>query len=539
MLPKWSPSSSPSRRGRGPQLWTPTVQVGTWRVSQTQLLAVIALCLLTMLSLATMVGRSSEFVSGWRNAMRRRDGTPVEERREAVSEAMQFVWDNYHRRALGADEIRPINGVPWNSWGGVGCMVLDSMDTLWIMDLETEFEQARQWVHDELRFVDMGEISVFETIIRSVGGLLSAYDLSKDTVFLTKAVELTELLLPAINATTGRADYRLDTATNRSRQAGSLAESGTYQLEFEYLSHATGDPKYRTIAQNFYKYMRAQDKLQLQGLFGNNIAAFDHGHEYRVLVMTMGGGGDSFYEYLLKVWLFTGQREDALTKQMYLDAMDGLRDLLLLESSTGQLFLGDFSVPRFAPRAEMHHLACFVPGMLALGSKRLQGDDARSEKHLRTAKRLMQTCYQEFYEKQPSGLAPESLVGMDLDVSPYAEYKLRPEVVESLYVLYQITGDPMYQDWGWKIFSSIQRHCRTEYGFAEYRDVTRVVDLDAMADDVERASWSVRLLGNRQETFFSAETLKYLYLLFDPTNKHVSLETHVFNTEAHPLSIPK
>jgi mannosyl-oligosaccharide alpha-1,2-mannosidase len=39
-----------------------------------------------------------------------------------------------------------------------------------------------------------------------------------------------------------------------------------------------------------------------------------------------------------------------------------------------------------------------------------------------------------------------------------------------------------------------------------------------------------------QQSFFMAETLKYLYLLFSPRDL-VSLDEFVFNTEAHPFKV--
>lgn len=44
--------------------------------------------------------------------------------------------------------------------------------------------------------------------------------------------------------------------------------------------------------------------------------------------------------------------------------------------------------------------------------------------------------------------------------------------------------------------------------------------------------------NDRQESFFLAETVKYLYLLFCRED-YISLDEFVFNTEAHPLPIIK
>jgi len=96
-------------------------------------------------------------------------------------------------------------------------------------------------------------------------------------------------------------------------------------------------------------------------------------------------------------------------------------------------------------------------------------------------------------------------------------YSLRPEVLESLYVLYTLTKDPVYRDWGWEIFNAIETNCRTMFAYGAYKDVT-TVGLNA---------------EDKLESFFFAETLKYAYLLHDPDTNIDILKDYVFNTEAH------
>jgi hypothetical protein len=99
-------------------------------------------------------------------------------------------------------------------------------------------------------------------------------------------------------------------------------------------------------------------------------------------------------------------------------------------------------------------------------------------------------------------------------------YILRPEAAESLFILHQLTGNPIYREWGWSMFQAIERGCRTAFGYGAHPDVR---DPGRTPDD-------------RMESFFLAETLKYLYLLQSPDHS-ISLARYTFNTEAHPLSI--
>ncbi|KAG6885153.1 hypothetical protein C0993_005516 [Termitomyces sp. T159_Od127] len=105
---------------------------------------------------------------------------------------------------------------------------------------------------------------------------------------------------------------------------------------------------------------------------------------------------------------------------------------------------------------------------------------------------------------------------------PYdARYMLRPETVESLFLAYRLTGDQLYRDHGWKIFQSIEKHCKIASG--GYATVVNVDENPARHED-------------KMESFLMSETLKYLYLLFDDSDT-LPLDKYVFNTEAHPLPI--
>lgn len=103
---------------------------------------------------------------------------------------------------------------------------------------------------------------------------------------------------------------------------------------------------------------------------------------------------------------------------------------------------------------------------------------------------------------------------------------LRPETVESLFILYRITRDSKYKEYGWKIFKAFERECRVENGYSSLNSVK------------EHRSYRDKL-----ESFFLAETLKYLFLLFSDDDDQgrnvepVPLNQYVFNTEAHPLPI--
>lgn len=446
------------------------------------------------------------------------------ERKAKIKDGMKFAWSNYKQYAWGRDELKPVSGTGSDPWGNMGMTLLDSLDTLYLMGMREEFEEAREWVERSLTFSRAGSVSVFETTIRALGGLLAAFDLSKDKVFLTKARELADLLMPAFATRSGIPHGMVDL---RSHSAGGgwsgdnaiLSELGTLQVEFRYLSHHTGMPEYESQSMKALQVMHSKNPAN--GLFPIKVNINDG--NFADSHVTFGALGDSFYEYLLKVWL-QGDKKESWLREMYDKAIDGVVDVLLATSSqSGLLFIADWNGS--GQQRKMDHLVCFMPGIMTLGAytdpKGLSG--TRAKRDLAVAKALMYTC-REMYHRQVSGIAPEYVefpTGDDMKVAGGAPFFiLRPETAESLFVMNQLTGDPIYRDWAWEIWEAIESECRTRHGYGAIKDV--------------RVSHSG--IDDRMESFFLAETIKYLYLAQDP-DKPVDLMTKVFNTEAHPLSI--
>jgi len=445
-----------------------------------------------------------------------------------VKKAMQHAWSGYKKYAFGRDELLPLSNGGQDNWGGMGTTLVDSLSTLWIVGMKEEFWEARDWVRDYLDFgkVDKG-VSVFETTIRNLGGLLSAYDLSGDKVFLEKADDLGMRLRRAFESRTGIPYGEIELFDGgRAYNTGwhpneaVLSEIGTLQVEFRYLAKVTGKSEYATDV------MRALDELLKLDAESGLYPTFIHNTKQELSFgnneISIGAMGDSFYEYLLKVWLQGGKKEMKY-RRMYDKSINGILDKLVHMSRPNYL---TYVAERKGDRVihKMDHLSCFLGGNLALGAyTHPDGLDSRiAQRQLKTGKQLAYTCYQ-MYARSKSGLSPEYVkfdTARDDFVKGHAPYFiLRPETSETFYILYHLTKDPIYREWGWEIFQAIEEYCKTDAGYAAIRDV------DTMKQD------------NRMESFFLAETLKYLYLLQDDTNEIDLLTRHVFNTEAHPLRL--
>ncbi|KAL6585277.1 mannosyl-oligosaccharide alpha-1,2-mannosidase [Orobanche minor] len=421
------------------------------------------------------------------------------QRREKVKDAMIHAWSSYENYAWGHDELQPQSKNGVDSFGGLGATLIDALDSLYIMGLDEQFQKARQWVADSLDFNKNYDASVFETTIRFlykvVGGLLSTYDLSGDNIFLEKAKDIADRLLPAWNTPSGIPYNIINLAHGNPHNPGwtggdsILADSATEQLEFIALSQRTGDPKYQ---QKCGKWTRSYSTI------------------------TFGAMGDSFYEYLLKVWI-QGNKTTAVKhyRDMWETSMQGL--LSLVRRSTPSSFVYLCEKIGTSLQDKMDELACFAPGMIALGSTDYGPDEAK--KFLSLAEELAWTCYN-FYQSTPTKLAGENYFfnsGQDMSVGTSWNI-LRPETVESLFYLWRLTGNKTYKEWGWNIFQAFEKNSRVESGYVGLKDVNTGVK------------------DNMMQSFFLAETLKYLYLLFSPPSV-ISLDEWVFNTEAHPLKI--
>eukprot|EP00658_Telonema_sp_P-2_P081486 TRINITY_DN8363_c0_g1_i1.p1 TRINITY_DN8363_c0_g1~~TRINITY_DN8363_c0_g1_i1.p1 ORF type:complete len:354 (-),score=82.49 TRINITY_DN8363_c0_g1_i1:92-1153(-) len=279
----------------------------------------------------------------------------------------------------------------------------------------------------------------------------------------------------------------------RDRQ--NTAGAGTFILEFGVLSALTGDWRFARAA---HAGLHALWKLRSGlNLLGNTVdvrtGKWIHRHA------GVGAGSDSFYEYLLKCYvLFDDQ--DCLS--MFLAAYDALlahafKDPWYVEASMSN---GNILY------AEAQGLQSFWPGLQVL-----HGDLARANR----THRAFHSLWRRY------GVLPErhSLMADALHSSE-RYYLLRPEHVESTYHLYRASNDQFYLHVAQEIAASLEKRTRTRFGYASIHDVSTGEKEDRMC------------------SFFLAETLKYLYLVFDPGN-FAHGAAWCFSTEGHLLRLPE
>jgi Glycosyl hydrolase family 47 len=412
-----------------------------------------------------------------------------------VRQEFLHSWRAYEKYAWGHDELKPVSRTA-HDWHSATLLMtpVDALDTLILMGLEEEARKTRTLILETLSFDTDIEVKNFEITIRILGGLLSAHQMTGDPKLLRLADNLGARLLPAFGSPTGMPYMYVNLKTGKTRGARSNpAEIGTLVLEFGTLSRRTGKPVYFDKARNaLVQLYKRRSRL---GLVGEEIDV--ETGKWTSLASHVGGGIDSYYEYLLKCSELFGDSECGT---MWRESLQALNRRLADETPTG-LWYGQVDMDTGKRTAsEFGALHAFLPGVLVLG-----GD-------LDHARRLQDSCWKMW---NLHGVEPELLDYRAMRVRD-PRYPLRPEIMESVYYLHRATGDPRYLEMGRTFFDALVRRCRTDAGYTVLTDVVTGAQGDLMP------------------SYFLAETLKYLYLLFAP-DATLDPKGVVFNTEAHPF----
>ena len=496
-----------------------------------RLLGVLALTSVVLLVLQSKIMREyNAFNANGRDALL--VGTLAKEeasnakRLEAVRLGMKHAWDGYTKYAWGHDELKPLSRTGHDTMR-LGATLIGSLDTLWIMGLKKEFNSAREWVRNKFDPAINTEVDFAEVSTQVLGGLLSAYALSGDRVFLNKALQLGEKLSSAINENSG-VPYTLVNLktgarrnTEHTQMKSVLAEVASAQLDFMYLSTASGDREYAQAAFNMFDNI-----FKLTSGMGGVVPALVDPATGRC-----NGGEFKFSRYidsLLKLWAFLGNCKSPIAKvyrDHYDEAVESGHKYLLHKTLPSRLVTvgsyGEFYIKDSTMKLE----ACFAGGMLALGasmcnSSAFPSKGRSADKSL--AEQIARTC-NEMHIRSPTHVAPESVVPNKKSdfVSEDSASKLRPEMIETLFYLWRTTHDPKYREWGWNIFLGIERYSRvSDSGYSGLKNAGRV---SSEKDDI-------------QPPWFTAATLKYFYLLFS-SDDVLPLDKYIFNVGAHPYLI--
>ncbi|XP_006897140.1 PREDICTED: ER degradation-enhancing alpha-mannosidase-like protein 1 [Elephantulus edwardii] len=456
--------------------------------------------------------------------------------RDLARSMFAFAYDNYMAHAFPQDELNPIDcrgrgpdrADPSNLnindvLGNYSLTLIDALDTLAIMGNSSEFRKAVKLVINTVSFDKDSTVQVFEATIRVLGSLLSAHRIITDSSqpfgdmtiedyddeLLHMAHDLAVRLLPAFeNTKTGIPYPRVNLKTGvppDSNNETCTAGAGSLLLEFGILSRLLGDSTFEWVARRAVKALwnlRSNDT----GLLGN-VVNIQTG-QWVGTQSGLGAGLDSFYEYLLKSYILFGEKEDL---EMFNAAYKSIQNHLRRGREACNEGEGDpplyVNVNMFSGQlinTWIDSLQAFFPGLQVLSG---DVEDA--------------ICLHAFYYAiwKRYGALPERY-NWQLQAPDVLFYPLRPELVESTYLLYQATKNPFYLHVGMDILQSLEKHTKVKCGYATLHHV-----IDKSKED-------------RMESFFLSETCKYLYLLFDEENPvHKSGTRYMFTTEGHVFSV--
>ncbi|CAG8953201.1 hypothetical protein HYFRA_00003402 [Hymenoscyphus fraxineus] len=480
------------------------------------------------------------------------------QRADAVKEAFTYAWDGYYKYAFPHDELKPVTNSFSDSRNGWGATAVDALSTALLMQIPDIVNDIVDYIPTIKFDQTADEISLFETTIRYLGGLLSGYDLLNGPLaHLVKNTTAVDAILVQAERLGNNLAFAFDTPTgipsnnlfyNPSRigpgTTNGLATTGTLVMEWTRLADLTGNKTFADLVQKGESYLLDPNPKSLEpwpGLVGMNID-FNTGL-FQDAFGGWVGGADSFYEYLIKMYVYDTTRFASYKDRWVLAADSSIAHLATHPTSRPDLtFLSVFNGRNLIH--ESQHLACFDGGNFILGGLVL-----KEQKYIDFGLQLVDGC-EDTYTATATGIGPESFRWITSNTNTSdpnnppvpadqqafydkagfyitnSYYVLRPEVIESFYYAYRATGDQKYREWAWTAFVAINGTARTGSGFAELKNVN-VVGGGGFEDF--------------QDSFLFAEVLKYSYLIHAPDNvwqvEHNGVNEWVFNTEAHPFKV--
>uniref|UniRef100_A0A3B3UYJ1 alpha-1,2-Mannosidase n=1 Tax=Poecilia latipinna TaxID=48699 RepID=A0A3B3UYJ1_9TELE len=483
------------------------------------------LCFGTDMLLKTLLIAS---LLGWVNCLENQSMTPEEKTniRNQILEMFDHAYGSYMKYAYPADELMPLSckgrvrgeepnrGDIDDSLGKFSLTLIDTLDTLVVLNKLDEFDDAVKKAVRDVRLDNDVVVSVFETNIRVLGGLLGGHvmaDLLRQRgermqwyrdELLHMAVELGHRLIPAFNTSSGlpypKVNLRYGILNPLSRTGTEsdtcTACAGTMILEFAALSRLSGESVFEEHARKALDVLweRRQRGSDLVGTVINI-----HNGEWVRKDSGVGAGIDSYYEYLMKAYILLGD-------DTFLQRFNIHYSAIMKYISQPPLLLNvHMHNPTVSVRSWMDSLLAFFPGLQVL-----TGD---LKPAIETHEMLYQVTKQ--HKFLPEAFTTEFRVH-------WGQHLLRPEFAESTYYLYKATGDPYYLRVGQSIVEKLNAFARVPCGFAAVQDVRTGTHED------------------RMDSFFLAEMFKYLYLLFSEKSQlPINMDDYIFTTEAHLLPV--
>lgn len=374
--------------------------------------------------------------------------------RQRVVSMFNTAFTAYLNHAADFDELQPISCSGRNTWGSCSLSLIDALDSTAVLGNFSEFRRISQHIQKELTFDRDLNVSVFETNIRVVGGLLSAHLFSHmageevsdqwpcEGPLLRLSEDVARRLLPAFQTKTGMPIGTVNLKYGvppGETEVTCCAGVGTFILEFGALSRLTGDPVFEEAALRAIEAMhKTRSNLNLPGNHINVTSGV-----WTAIESSIGPGVDSFFEYLVKGSMLLHNPRLMELFYVYFEPINRFmnRDdwFFVVHKDSGQV-----TIPVF------QSLESFWPGLLAL-----IGELDRGKK----------TLYNYHQVLRQYGFLPE-MYDVTSSNTKRSGYPLRPEFLESLFYLFRATRDPYLRVMAAEVIEAIEHSAKTDCGYA-------------------------------------------------------------------------
>ena len=341
-----------------------------------------------------------------------------------VKNEFKRSWEAYKKYAWGHDVLKPITK-SHSDWYAQTLHIspIDAYSTMKVMGLDDEANEVYKYVLDSVDFDKDLFVKTFEVNIRILGGLLAMYQYTDDPKILALAEDFGTRMLPAFESPTGMPYYWVNLKTGEVKGADiNVAEGGSYTFEMGILSHFTGNAVFYEKAKRATKAIF--DRRSEIGLIGErtNVETGEWTDERSHIGCCI----DSYYEYMYKSWLLFGDEE---LKEMWDISLEAINKYIA-ENFDGNLWYAQVNMITGEVMNRIVTLYdAYFPGVLALNN-----DIERAEKN--------QASWNQLWNK--NGLEPMVYdYGLDSITGP--NYDLNPEIIESAWYLYEITGKEKYK----------------------------------------------------------------------------------------------
>lgn len=479
----------------------------------------------------------------------------VREKRAAeVIDTFRSLWHGYAKNCFGQDELLPVSGKCSNSRNGWGASIVDALSTAVVTGQKDIVQDILEYI-PSINFNRNGgwprRVNVFETTIRYLGGLISAYDLLRSEAIeyeneawhvdalLVQAKILADNLLVAFDTPSGVPVNWLWLELGMKapgQPQNTLAAVGTLLLEWQRLADLTSDKRYEEAISNAERHLLSPKPANGEpNLYPGLLATWIDVETGRFADSwgSWGAGRDSAYEYMLKAYVYDHRKFPAEGGRWTTAADSTIAHAASYPDglATGA-FLMDWGGHQLLKHSD--YLAAFAAGNFMLG-----GAVYREQKYIDFGQDLLDGIHA--LQATATGIGPERFSWGEGTLPSDQEdfynrtgfwitestYNVRPEVLESYYYAYRVTGDEKYQDWAWELFQNILNACKVELGENEW-GLSSIDDVNS--DNPTKLDF--------QDSFVFSEVLKYAYMIFadDDAVWHVNKtgrNEFVLNTEGH------